>query len=71
MRSPESFRRRDHEQASIRVKSFELSEGFFSDRLVLDVYKLVAFYPGHHHCEIAAPARCSAWSRRGPRTVKK
>jgi hypothetical protein len=38
---------------------------------VLDVYKLVAFCLGRHRREIAAPVRCSAWSRRGPRTVKK
>jgi hypothetical protein len=38
---------------------------------VLDVYKLVALCPSRHRREIAAPTRCSAWSRRGPRTVKK
>jgi hypothetical protein len=32
---------------------------------VLDVYKLVAFCPGRLRRELAAPARCSAWSRRG------
>jgi hypothetical protein len=38
---------------------------------VLDVYNLVAYCPGRHRREIAAPIRCSAWSRRGPRIVKK
>jgi hypothetical protein len=38
---------------------------------VLDVYELVALCPGRPRREIATPARCSAWSRRGPRTVKK
>jgi hypothetical protein len=38
---------------------------------MLDVYELVALCPGRHHRETIAPARCSAWSLRGPRTVKK
>ena len=38
---------------------------------MLDVYELVALWPGHHRREIATPARGSAWFHRGPRTVKK
>jgi hypothetical protein len=38
---------------------------------VLDVFELVALCRGRHRRETTAPARCSAWSRRGPRTVKK
>jgi hypothetical protein len=56
---------------AFRVKSFKLSEGFCLDRLMLDVYKLIALCPGRHCRETIAPARCSAWSRHGPRTVKK
>jgi hypothetical protein len=38
---------------------------------MLGIYELVTLCPGHHRRETMAPARCSAWSRRRPRSVKK